>query len=128
MLINSIKKWRIKFKKKNLYSDISDILHLAICSFMKILLEATAETIGSLINNHSCKNRSSLLLKSLSNEVQVNWNGPNEEATSIIEEALESHFDGKETGMRFGAPTRLHLMSSTIAACINKSSRIKLNS
>ena len=89
---------------------------------MKIPLEATPETIGSIINNHGCKNRSSLLPKSLSNEVQVNWNGPNkfsQEATSIIEEALDSHFDGKETEMRFFTLTRLNLMSSTIAALIN---------
>ena len=74
---------------------------------------------------------SRLLPKSLSNEVQVNWNGPNEfsqEDTSIIEEALESHFDGKETGMRFFARIMLNLMSSTIAAYINKPSSIKLNS
>ena len=60
-----------------------------------------------------------MLLKSLSNEVQVNCNGPNEfskETTVFIEEALESHFNDKETGIM------LDLMSSTIAACINKSS------
>ena len=36
----------------------------------------TVETIRRIIINHGCKNRSSLLSKSLSNKVQVNWNGP----------------------------------------------------
>ena len=30
-------------------------LHLALCCFMKISLEASAETISSVINNHGCK-------------------------------------------------------------------------
>lgn len=126
----NIKKWMMFFTKKHLYSEIPDILHLAICSFLKIPLEATAETIGSIINNHGSRNRSSLLPKSLSNEVQVNWNGPSEfspEATSVIDEALITYFEGKQTGMRFFARTRLNIISSTIASYMKKPSRININ-
>ena len=66
------------FQKKKLYSDIPDVLHLALCCFMKIKVKVTAETIGSVNNNHSCKNWSSLLPKTLSNEAQVAWNGPSD--------------------------------------------------
>ena len=70
------------FHKKNLYSDIPDVVHLALCCYMNIPLEVTAETLGSVINNHGCKNRSSLLPKTLSNEVQVAWNGIQSSAVS----------------------------------------------
>ena len=45
-----MKKWLYIFNNKNMYSGLSDILHLALCCFMKSPLEATAETSGSLIN------------------------------------------------------------------------------
>ena len=67
--VDSLQKWTMFFHKNNLYSDIPDIMHLALCRFVKIPLEATAETTGSVINNHGCKNRSSMLPKTLSNEV-----------------------------------------------------------
>ena len=89
------------FQKKKLYSDIPDVLHLALCCFMNITLETTAETIGSVINNHGCKNRSSLLPKTLSNEMQVAWNGPSEFShltTSLIKESLDNYFKESQTG------------------------------
>ena len=77
--VDNLQKWNMFFLKKNLYSDIPEVLHLALCCFMKILLEATAMTIiGSVINNHGSENRSSLLPKTLSIKVQVAWNGPSE--------------------------------------------------
>ena len=51
---------------------------------MKIPLDATAETIGSVINSNGSKNRSSLLPKALSNEVQVAWNGPSCEFHTLL--------------------------------------------
>ena len=53
--VDSLQKWTMFFHKENLYSDIPDIMHLALCRFVKIPLEATAETTGSVINNHGCK-------------------------------------------------------------------------
>ena len=115
------------FHKKNLYSDIPDVLHLALCCFMNIPLETTAETIGSVINNHGCKNRGSLLPKTLSNEVQVAWNAPSEFShfkTSLIKESLDKYFKEGQTGLRFYERKRLALMSSTIAEFMKKRSRI----
>ena len=73
-----LSKWLTIFKNKEYYSTINNILHFALCCFMKIPLEATAETIGSVINRHGCKERCGLLPSSLSNEVQLVWKGPAE--------------------------------------------------
>ena len=99
--VDSLQKWTMFFHKNNLYSDIPDIMHLALCRFVKIPLEATAETTGSVINNHGCKNRNSLLPKTLSNEVHVAWNGPSEFShltTSLIKESLDNYFKKSQTG------------------------------
>ena len=32
--VDSLQKWTMFFHKKNLYSDISDVLHLALCSVL----------------------------------------------------------------------------------------------
>ena len=93
--VDEISKWMAIFTKRNLFSGIPDILHLAICSFMKSPLEAIAESLGSVINCHGSDNRSSLLPSNLSNEVQLSWNGPNEfdaMTDSIIDEAVKLYF------------------------------------
>ena len=110
------------------YKGIQNILHLALCCFMKIPLEATAETIGSVINSHGCKERCSLLPSSLSNEVQVVWNGPPEfhhDTTIILKRALDSYFEGSVLGMRFYAKTKLALISSSISRYISEKARIR---
>ena len=110
-----------------MYSGCEEIIHLALCCFVKVPLEATAESIGSVINKHGRKERSSLRPDALSSECQVAWNGPAEfskETTNIIEEALEEHFKGKKHGMRFYVTSKMKIMSSTIAAYMNKRSRI----
>jgi hypothetical protein len=104
----------------------NDVLRLVLCCSVKIPIEATAETIGSVINSHGSKNRSSLLPKALSNEVQVAWNGPSEFSnltTSLIKESLECYFQTRQTGTRFYARTRLNLMSNTVAEYMRKLSR-----
>ena len=40
--VDRLQKWTF-FYKKNLYSDIPDVLHSALSCFVKIPLEATAE-------------------------------------------------------------------------------------
>ena len=122
---NDISKWLTIFKSSE--ESIPQILHFALCSFVKIPLEATAETIGSVINSHGCKERCSLFPMSLSNEVQVVWNGPPEfhpETEKILKESLTEYFSGKSTGLRFYANTKLNLMSSTIAKYKGQASRI----
>ena len=76
-------------KAKSLFGDI---LHFAFkCCFTKAPLEAPDETIGSLINQHGSKQRCSLTPSSLSNEVQVSWNGPSEH-DEITERPIEGLF------------------------------------
>ena len=94
--------------------------YFAICFvlFYENPLEATAETIGSVINRHGCKERCGLLLSSISNKVQVVWNGPAEfhpDTHNLMKQSLAINFEGKATGLRFQANTRLNLMSSTIS-------------
>ena len=96
---------------------------MALC-FVKVLLEATAESIGSVINHHGCKERASILPSTLSSEVQVSWNGPSEfsfATTEILEESLKIHFDGKKTG--FYTHSKVKLSSKTLAAPTNGPSR-----
>ena len=124
---DEITKWLMMCTKSNLYKGISDILHLALCCFVKAPLEATAETIGSVINQHGNKGRCSLLPSSLSNEVQIAWNGLEEfqtATTDLIREALYEYFEGKKTGLRFYINTKLKLMSTTIRDNMAKRSRI----
>ena len=71
---SEMKKWLNIFQNQNNFTGISDILHLALCCFVKTPLEATAEAAGSLINQHGRKSRCSLLPASLSNEIQIAWN------------------------------------------------------
>ena len=82
---------------KDLYSNIGNILHLPLCCFVKEPLEAIAESIGSVINQHGCKERASILPSTLSSEVLVSWNGPPElrvATTDILEEALKQRGNG----------------------------------
>ncbi len=90
--------------KQSLYKDIPDIIHFALCCFVKVPLEAPAKTIGSLINQHGRKDRCSLSPASLSSEVQVAWNGPAEydpNTELLIDNALKDYF---EEHTKAGAP------------------------
>ena len=64
-----LKVWMKILSIKDLYDNIGNILHLALCCFVKVPLEATAESIGSVINQHGCKERASILPSTLSIEV-----------------------------------------------------------
>ena len=124
-------KWLKVFKTPAYYTGVEDILHLALCSFTKSPLEATAETIGSVINHHGTKVRQSLHASTLSTEVQVAWNGPNEftpEATKLIKESLEEYFKDKHTGIRFFRKSALKFVSSTLSAYMTRPSRIRFGS
>ena len=112
-----------------LYTGCEDIIHFALCCFVKIPLEATAESIGSVINRHGRKERCSLRPDVLSSECQISWNGPSEfskEASDLIDEAIEDHFKNNKCGMRFFVTSKLKIVSSTISTYINRPSRIDL--
>ena len=70
-LEEEIHKWLCIYHESKHFSGIEEILHFSLCCFVKAPLEATAETIGSLINQHGRKGRYSLLPTSLSNEVHI---------------------------------------------------------
>ena len=57
---DEVTKWLMICTKPNLYKNIHDILHFALCCFVKVPLEAPAESIGSIINQHGRKQRCSL--------------------------------------------------------------------
>ena len=125
-------KWLMICTKPNLYKGIPDILHLALCCFTKAPLEAPAETIGSLINQHGTKQRCSLTPSSLSNEVQVSWNGPCEHdhiTERLIEDSLKEYFEEhtKSGNPRFYVTSKLRFSSSTVSAYMNRKSRIKFD-
>ena len=125
---SEMKKWLNIFKHQNNYKGINDILHLALCCFVKSPLESTAETAGSLINQHGRKSRCSLLPASLSNEIQIAWNGRAEmdpATTSLLKESIAEYFDKKQTGVRFYIYTKIRLMSSAIQTYCSKPSRIQ---
>ena len=125
--VDEMGKWLMMYTKKNLYKDIPNILHFALCCFTKAPLEAPAETIGSVISQHGRKSRYSLLPSSLSNEVQVAWNEPEEfqpATKDILDEALELHFKEKQTGVRFYSKHFIRHMSTTVKDYYLKQSRI----
>ena len=123
----AMKRWIMICQKENLYKGVEDILHLALCSFVKSPLEATAESIGSVINDHGRKSRCSLSPASLSSEVQIAWNAPHEfsaAATKLVNRSVEEYFKGTKLGVRFYTASRLKLTSSTIKKYMEKPSRI----
>ena len=90
-----MEKWLAVCTNEKRYKDIPYILHYALCCFMKSPLEASAESIGSVINQHGRKDRYSLKPSSLSSEVQITWNGPEEfdpAVTSLLKEAMTQYF------------------------------------
>ena len=123
-------KWLLICNNQKYYKDISNILHFALCCFVKSPLEATAESIGSVINSHRCKERCSLLPSTLANEVQIVWNGPPEfhpDTKILLNQALHTYFESNSMGMRFYARTKLSLISSTISKYISEKARIRLD-
>ena len=115
--------------KSSLYEGLADILHLALCCFVKAPLEAPAESIGSVIAQHGRKQRCSLKPSSLSSEVQIAWNGPPDfhpAADSIVDEALKSYFDEntQDGSVRFYVYSTFRLMSSTISSYLKRRARV----
>ena len=100
--INEMAKWLMICTHKNIYENIPDIFHFALCCFVKVPLETPAKTIGSVINQHGRKQRCSLSLASLSSEVQIAWNGPHmydSVTADLIAESLKEYLDElTETG------------------------------
>ena len=78
LMTHEVQMWHHVYTKPALYSEIPLVLHVTLCCFVKVPLEATAETIGSVVNQNGRKFMYSLHPSSLSNEVQVAWNRPAE--------------------------------------------------
>ena len=122
-------KWLMICTKQNLCKDIPDIIHFALCCFVKSPLEAPAEVIGSIINQHGRKERCSLSPAYLSSEVQVAWNGPAEydmATKQLVDDALMDYFDEhtKSGTPNFYVTSRLRFSSYTISRHMNKRSRL----
>ena len=125
-------KWLKLCTTPNFYKEISDVLHFALSCFVKVPLEAPAETIGSVINQHGRKERCSLKMANLSSEVQVAWNGPAEydpAAQTLINQALEEYFTEHTISKtaRFYTTAVVKCSSSTISKFMKKKSRINFN-
>ena len=98
-------------------------IHFALSCFVKAPLEAPAETIGSLINQHGRKQRCSLSPSSLSNEVQIAWNGPESYdpiTKELISDSVAEYFkEHTRSGKpRFYVSSKLRYSSSTVASYI----------
>ena len=63
--------WLQVFTKPVFYKGCENILHLAICLFVKAPLEAIVESIGSVINRHGSKARAKMKTEHLVNEIFV---------------------------------------------------------
>ena len=115
--------------KPALYKGKEVILNLALSAFVKSPLEATAETIGSVINRHA-KGRGSLTMGNLSDEVFVDWNGapyPSTIADNLIHRGIEEYFKKHISGPRFYVRSKLRLISPTIARYLERPARILFN-
>ena len=119
-------KWLRLCTAKNLFDGLANILHFALCRFVKSPLEATAVSIGSTINQHGRKQRYSLLPSSSVDEVQVAWNGPEtfSTAATVIQRALSAYFLNHGAGQpTFTVSGRIKLASNTVYAALKMPSR-----
>ena len=121
-------KWLKICKTPKLFKGVENILFFALACFVKSPLEATAESVASVINQHGRLDRYSLLPLSLSDEVRVAWNAPpfpSPTATDIIKTAVERYFAKHKSGPRFYVTSKLKLMSSTVAAFLKRPAKIE---
>lgn len=121
-------KWLQIYSSPELYKGKEDILRLALASFVKSPLEATAESIGSVINKHGSLARCSLKMDSLSDEVFIAWNGapfPSERTTKLLHKAVDEYFQNHKSGPRFYIRTKLKLVSTTVGAYLRRPARIE---
>ena len=119
-------RWLVICRNPGFYSGLEDIIHFALCCFVKSPLEAVVETVGSVINRHGHDSRGRLKADGLSQEVAVAYNGPRKftrEAKAICKSALSSHFTGKSVHF-YTKKGHFKVASSTIATILKKRSRI----
>ena len=109
---------------ESFYSTVEDVIHLAICSFIKSPIEAVVESIGSVINAHGSEQRSSMLPGTLEDEVMVAWNGPeefSEKTQEILKTVLNKHFKGLPHF--YVNASRIKVISKDMSRIISKPSR-----
>ena len=122
--INETDKWLYVCQNENFYLGCENIIHFALCCFSKSPVESIVESVGSTINHHGNKSRSSMSHQTLNDEVNVVWNGPEEfssDAQAIIKSSLYSYFP---ESIHFYAHSNCSFASSTVANLVNKPSRI----
>ena len=107
-------KWLKFCSNKDLTEGLQEIVHFALCCF-----EATAESIGSVINEYGRKQRYSLLPSSLGDEIQIAWNGPqifSTAATSMIKGAMERYFQRHRADKkpRFYESSKAHIQHCSV--------------
>ena len=120
--------WLQVFTKPVFYKGCENILHLAICLFVKAPLEAIVESIGSVINRHGSKARAKMKTEHLANEIFVSWNGPQEfskKANELIRSSLFKYFHPKPIYF-YTEKGDFNIGSSTVANILRKRSRIDL--
>ena len=123
-----VEKWLYMCNHEQFYLGCENIIHFALCCFSKSPVESIVESVGSTINYHGNKSRSSLSHQSLNDEINVVWNGPEEfspDAQAIIKASLHDYFPDT---IHFYANHRNSFASSTVANVINKPSRISRHS
>ena len=79
------------------YKGLEEIVNFALCTFVKAPIETIVESVGSVINKHGKKERSSMKPRNLSDEIFVSWNGPPEHsvaARKLLNNSLNSYFKG----------------------------------
>ena len=123
-------RWLHVCKHEHFFLGCENILHFALCCFIKSPVESIVESVGSTINRHGNKHRASLTLNSLTDEINVAWNGPEEfsaDAKAIIKNAIHSYFHNSSihfythgTSSSYSSFTT----SKTVMNLINKKSRI----
>lgn len=122
-------KWLKICTTPSLYQGKECILNLALASFVKSPLEATAESLGSVINRHA-KGRCSITMENLSDEVFISWNGapfPSDMTEKLIRKAIAKYFQSHVSGPRFYVRSKLRLLSPTIAKYLQRPARIMFN-
>ena len=58
------------------FSGLQEIIHFALCCFVNAPIETIVEAVGSVINKHGSKARSSMKPSTIADEIFVSWNAP----------------------------------------------------
>ena len=126
--MTEVSRWNKVCRSSVYYSGCENILNLALACFIKSPNESIVESVGSVINQHGKKSRSSMKNENLDSELFIAWNGPEEmssQANDLIERAIKKHFKDKPLHFYSMEQAKSFYQSTTVTNHLKKPSRVQ---